>query len=169
MSRKTQVHCPECDNPAHDTGFDVKPRLYGCNQCGHTFTHKPPKKKRTPQEQAVVRAQRNVKRVQREVAFAVKVKNRKFAQDECSRALAAWIMAIRARFDEIFESVQAVYFAARKEDCLLHGLICETRLERIYSALGDVEGDIPLLTVDCEIRDPVEFAGQVKESGSVSV
>ncbi len=162
MSRKTQVHCPQCSERAHDTGFDVKPRLFGCNTCGHTFTHKPPKKKRTAAELAVVRAQQNVKRVEREVAYHVKVKNREFAENECSRALAAWIMAVRAKFDEIFESVQKVYFASRKEDSLLHGLICETRLERIYSALGDVEGDIPLLTVDCEIRDPVEFAEGIK-------
>ena len=164
MSRKPKVHCPECGHSAHDTGFDVKPRLFGCNQCGHTFVHKPPKKKRTAAELAVIRAQQNVKRVEREVAHSVKAKMLECDQDECKRALAAWVMAIRVRFEELYESVQKVYFDSRKEDSLLHGLIDSNRLGDIHSALGDIDGDIPMLTLSCEIRDPVKIAQGFKKN-----
>lgn len=84
--------------------------------------------------------------------------NRELAREQVRRELAVWVMAVRVQFERLHKSVQEVYFASRKEDSLLHGLVSETRLRRIYAEMENIDGDLPLLTVAPALPDVVGVA-----------
>lgn len=84
-------------------------------------------------------------------------------RDHLRREVAVWLMAFRARFEELLNSVREVRDEARKPGSPLGAILVNNRLEQISSAMEDVDGHLPMMLVRPELPDLALAARRAEE------